>query len=237
MLARVRSHLTYSNVMSTIACFGVLAGGTAYAANTIGSDDVINDSLLSEDVKNGALRGVDVAPDTIGSTRVVDESLQGADVKNGSLTGGDINESTLGTVPNANTVGGKSADRLTVVCRQAGRVHPVTVPFAGSCFEQEARAAAEWEEASIACAQDGRRLPGVSELRAFAERADFEGGFIDYRYELTGDIAFISLPNGGWEHRYWTIGKAPDGLPPVVIGTDDIDLAREFRCIEPKSNE
>ena len=35
MLSRFRGSLTYANVMSTIAVVGVLAGGTAYAANTV----------------------------------------------------------------------------------------------------------------------------------------------------------------------------------------------------------
>ena len=35
-----------------LALFLVIAGGTAYAANTIGSSDVIDESLLSADLKN-----------------------------------------------------------------------------------------------------------------------------------------------------------------------------------------
>jgi hypothetical protein len=43
-----------------LALFCVLAGGTAYAANTIGSADVIDESLLSQDIKNNTLTGNDV---------------------------------------------------------------------------------------------------------------------------------------------------------------------------------
>ena len=43
-----------------LALFFVLAGGTAYAANTIGSADVINESLLSQDLKNDNVTGDDV---------------------------------------------------------------------------------------------------------------------------------------------------------------------------------
>ncbi len=45
-----------------LALFLVIAGGTAYAANTIGSSDVIDNSLLSADLKNNqAVKSADVA--------------------------------------------------------------------------------------------------------------------------------------------------------------------------------
>ena len=39
-MRRIRAHLTYSNVMSTIAVFGVLAGGSAWAASKIGTNEI-----------------------------------------------------------------------------------------------------------------------------------------------------------------------------------------------------
>lgn len=58
MLARsVKRLKDWSGVL---ALFCVLAGGTSYAANTIGSADVINESLLSQDIKNNTLTGDDV---------------------------------------------------------------------------------------------------------------------------------------------------------------------------------
>jgi hypothetical protein len=68
-----------------LALFLVIAGGTAYAANTVGSADVINESLLSQDIKNGEVKGADIAVDSIGGTRVVDDSLGGKDIKESSL--------------------------------------------------------------------------------------------------------------------------------------------------------
>lgn len=98
MRQRLRDHLSYGNVMSTLALVIALGTGTAYATHeVINSSDVVNESLLSEDLRNGsAVRGADV----------VDASLRGADVRNNSLTGDDISEATLGQVPAA-TLGGK----------------------------------------------------------------------------------------------------------------------------------
>ena len=46
MLRRLRSGLTYANVASSIALFVALGTGGAYAADTIGSSDIINESIL-----------------------------------------------------------------------------------------------------------------------------------------------------------------------------------------------
>lgn len=51
--------LTYANVMATVAVFIALGGG-AYAAATIGSSDVKNNSLTGKDVKNNSLTEKDV---------------------------------------------------------------------------------------------------------------------------------------------------------------------------------
>ena len=77
---RSRIRITYANVMSTIAVFVVLSGGTAIAAgvapNSVRSASVQNNSLLSADLKDG-------------------KGVTGVDVKDNSLTGADIDESTL----------------------------------------------------------------------------------------------------------------------------------------------
>ena len=46
MFDRLRSRLTYANVMATIAVVGMLVGGGAYAASKIGASDIAErDSL------------------------------------------------------------------------------------------------------------------------------------------------------------------------------------------------
>lgn len=99
---------TYANVMSTLAVFLVVAGGSAFAASTITADSinsksVKDNSLKSKDLKDGkAVSGLDV----------IDGSLTGADVTDNSLTGDDVDESTLGQVPqaaNATKLNGRDA--------------------------------------------------------------------------------------------------------------------------------
>ena len=107
MLGRLSRRLTYSNVMSTVAVFAVLAGGTAYAANTINSTDIVDNQVATFDVRDdtlafGGLNAQDLAAGSVRSSEVFD----------GTLTGSDINESTLGAVPNANGLGGIPASYL-----------------------------------------------------------------------------------------------------------------------------
>jgi hypothetical protein len=49
-LKRLRDHLTYANVMATIAVFLVLAGGTAFAATQLGKESVGTNQLKKEAV-------------------------------------------------------------------------------------------------------------------------------------------------------------------------------------------
>ena len=53
----------------------VALGTSAWAAATVGSADIVDNSVRSRDVKNGGLRGVDVKPGSIGSTRLAANSV------------------------------------------------------------------------------------------------------------------------------------------------------------------
>ena len=93
----IRAHLTYANVIATLALFLVLSGGTAVAlkgSNTVFSDDIVDNQVGSADVRNDSLSGggltaADLRPDSVGSS----------EVKQDSLTGANVDESRLGAVP------------------------------------------------------------------------------------------------------------------------------------------
>jgi hypothetical protein len=115
MFSRLRSYRpSHTTVVAYLALF-VALGGTAYAAATIGSAQVIDDSLQTQDLKNnsavrsgdvaddnvanGGLVGADVRPDSLKSSDVA--SLTGGDVTDDSLKGADVDESSLGEVRSA----------------------------------------------------------------------------------------------------------------------------------------
>jgi hypothetical protein len=114
-------------VVACLALFMAM-GGVGYAAATIGSAAIVDNSIRSKDVRNDNLRGKDVRDGSLAGTDVADGSLAGADVADGSLsgqdvadgslsgqdvaddslTGADVDESSLGKVPSA-----ASADSAT----------------------------------------------------------------------------------------------------------------------------
>lgn len=81
MFSRLRRHLTYANVMATVALF-IALGGSSYAAvrlsaNSVGSRQIKRDAVKeseiaksaveSEEVRNGSLRAVDFARLPVGA--------------------------------------------------------------------------------------------------------------------------------------------------------------------------
>lgn len=81
MLRGLRSHLTYSNVMATVAVF-VALGGVSYAAVTLPKN-----SVGARQIKSNSVTG----------SKVKNSSLTGADIKNKSLTASDFGGAIKGT--------------------------------------------------------------------------------------------------------------------------------------------
>jgi hypothetical protein len=115
----VRGHLTYANVVSTLALVLVLGGGTAalasviitsnsqVAQNTISGhhppvgvhSNLIGGSVNGTDLATGSVTGGKLAANSVVGSKVIDGSLTGSDVQANSLTGTQINAGTLGEVP------------------------------------------------------------------------------------------------------------------------------------------
>lgn len=75
-MKKIRAHLTYANVASTLALAGVIGGGSAYAVATIGSGDLKNNSIRSADLKDRkAVAGRDVRGDTLRGRNVEERTL------------------------------------------------------------------------------------------------------------------------------------------------------------------
>ena len=89
MSKQARSHLTYANVMATIAVF-IALGGTSYAIATgsIGSREIADNGVRSKDIRNNDVRGTDIRKGTVRSSDVGDRSLLAKDFKAGQLPSG-----------------------------------------------------------------------------------------------------------------------------------------------------
>ena len=85
----MRKPLTYANVMATLAVF-IALGGTAYAVNTVGSSDVINESLLSQDIKNGEVKVADIGQQAVATDELANGQVKAADIGDGEVKSAEI---------------------------------------------------------------------------------------------------------------------------------------------------
>jgi hypothetical protein len=99
-MSRIASRRPSASLVIACLALFVALGGVGYAAATIGSAAIVDNSIRSKDVRNNDLRGKDVRTNT--------------------LKGGDIAESSLGQVPSAanadnaaNAAHAASADNAT----------------------------------------------------------------------------------------------------------------------------
>jgi hypothetical protein len=106
VLAKLRPHLTYANVMATFAVFLGLSTGGAYAANTIFSSDIVDGQVKTPDLASAAVAPDKLAGGAVTSEKVKDNSLAGRDVFDNSLKGADIDESTLTSIGGGGPAGG-----------------------------------------------------------------------------------------------------------------------------------
>jgi hypothetical protein len=105
MLRRSRRCLTFANVTSTLALVIALGTGTAYAANTVFSTDIVDGEVKTVDLgstavttpklHDNAVKSLKIDADAINGSKVLDGSIAGADIANNSLTGSDVLDGSL----------------------------------------------------------------------------------------------------------------------------------------------
>ena len=80
-----RPQLSYANVASTAALVLALGTGTAYAADTIASEDIID----------GEVKNPDLATNAVNTGKIVNQGVWAQDVKLGTLTGDHVADGAL----------------------------------------------------------------------------------------------------------------------------------------------
>ena len=95
MLGRIRHGLTFANVCSFLALTIALGTGGAYAADTIGSSDIIDESIQSVDIKNGQVTYADIQPNTIGTVRIQNGGVATEDLKDNAVDGSKILDAAI----------------------------------------------------------------------------------------------------------------------------------------------
>jgi hypothetical protein len=106
MKKRLRSKLTYANVVSSLCLFLLLGGGAAFAAsklakNSVGSKQLKKNAVTTVKVKDGAVTEAKVANGAVTTAKIGAGAVTAEKIPDGSLTGAKVDASTLGTVPSA----------------------------------------------------------------------------------------------------------------------------------------
>src|SRR4051812_23615520 len=141
MLRTLRAHLTYANVMSTLAVFLILAGGGAYAALKLKPN-----SVKTKSIKNGAVTSAKIANGAVSDSKIANGAVTGPKIANGAV-------GLAGVSPS-----------LHLLCR-AG-----TAYLQGACIQTSSAGPANWDNALAACLAAGGRLPSPAELVTLVDR-------------------------------------------------------------------
>jgi hypothetical protein len=148
---RIRPHVTYANVMATIAVFLVLSGGTAVAlngANTVFSDDIVNGEVKADDIGSNAVRSGKIADGGVQGVDILDGAVDSPDILDGAVSNNDVRKNAInaGKVQDESLTGSDVLnDSLTgtdVAESSLGQV-----PSAASADSLNGRSAAELEGA------------------------------------------------------------------------------------------
>jgi hypothetical protein len=172
--------LTYANVTSTLALFLAL-GGVSYAAISVGSKQLRNNSVRTQDLRNNDIRSKDIRNRTIVNRDVLTNSLGGL----------QINENTLGRVPDAARLEGRLPSSFTVACPSGTAFH------AGGCIETAARPAQTFAGASRACGVANRRLPLLTELESFRQQPGITLAGEELTANLDGVDHVVTITDAG----------------------------------------
>jgi hypothetical protein len=146
MLSSLRRHLSYANVMATIAVF-IALGGSSYAIVQVGSEDIADGSVKSRDIRNRGIAERDVRTNALGARSIREKSLRG--VRSARVAAG---------------LTAAASAQFKLRCPEG------TVLAASLCFETTTRISSDYRTAMSACSAvnlGNRRLPTHPELQSY----------------------------------------------------------------------
>ena len=94
---RALTHLTYANVVSTAALIVALGAGTAYAANTVFSTDIVDGDVQHVDLNASAVEGDRIVDGSVAHADLNAAAVAGDRVADGSLTLADVSGADVPT--------------------------------------------------------------------------------------------------------------------------------------------
>jgi hypothetical protein len=115
-MKRLRSKLTYANVIATLALFLVVAGGSALAAshlakNSVGTKQIKNNAITTAKIKNGAITGSKVNLASLGTVPSATSATSATNATNATHATNADSATKATTAANAQALGGISANQ------------------------------------------------------------------------------------------------------------------------------
>jgi hypothetical protein len=136
-MSRIASRRPSASLVIACLALFVALGGVGYAAATIGSAAIVDNSIRSKDVRNNDLRGKDVRSNTLKGADVDESSLgkvpsaasadsaaTAAHATNADNATNATNATNAASAANADTVGGIGPDALTIGRSALGSCEP-----------------------------------------------------------------------------------------------------------------
>jgi hypothetical protein len=168
-LKQIRRHLSYANVMSSLAVFLILGGATAVAATKIGANElkansvktgkIVKEAVTAGKLKKNAVTTEKIADGAVTTPKLADNAITTAKIANDAVTTGKLADTAVTTGKLANdAVTGAKVNEATL----NGVVQNVT--FSGTA------SAANSEDEKILTVDCG---PGRKALGGFYEAFDF----------------------------------------------------------------
>jgi hypothetical protein len=123
-MKRLRSKLTYANLVSTLCLFLLLGGGAAFAAaklakNSVGTKQIKNNAITAAKSKNGAVTGSKIKLSSLGTVpraTTADSATSAIHADSASSA------STATTAANANALGGRAPNGYATTQLEAEHV-------------------------------------------------------------------------------------------------------------------
>src|SRR4051794_36305204 len=98
----LRKHLTYANVMSSLAIF-LLLGGTAFAAGQLSGSRLKDNPVSGKKLKAGWFSNSNLRSTAVRNSKIQAASTSGSRIASNTLTDREINRPKLGKIGRATT--------------------------------------------------------------------------------------------------------------------------------------
>jgi hypothetical protein len=215
MLARLRSGLTFANVCSFLALLIALGTGSAYAANTVFSTDIVDGEVKAADLDNNSVRSTkigtgqvlnqDLGADAVDASKVLDGSIAHADLSNDAVNSANVvNESLTASDLATDSVAATEVANNSI---DSGEISNESL--LSSDLGSASVGASELQDAAVGNAElasngvTGAKVAGNTLTTADIAGADVNGGGIDVP---TGYV-----PNGRCRQLDANVGGATAG--------------------------